>query len=48
MADAASGEDSGSVFEAQDADASSSEDDGDSAADASDEVRHCTDSAISA
>lgn len=39
MADADSGEDSGSVFEAQDADASSSEDEGDSAAaDASDEV----------
>ena len=41
MADADSGEDSGSVFEAQEADASSSEEDGDSNADASDEVRHC-------
>ena len=38
MAEADSGEDSGSVFEAQDADVSSSEDEGDSEAAASDEV----------
>ena len=38
MADADSGEESGSVFEAQEEDASSSEDEGDSATDASDKV----------
>ena len=38
MADADSGEESGSVFEAQEECASSSEDEGDSASDASDEV----------
>ena len=42
MPDADSGEDSGSVFEAQDADASSSDDEGDSAADVSDEVQSPT------
>ena len=42
MADADSGEDSGSIFEAQEADASSSEDETDSVADASDEVQHCS------
>ena len=42
MAEADSSEDSGSVFEVQDADASSSEDEGGSAADASDEVQKCT------
>ena len=44
MADADTGEDSGSVFEAQDADESSSEDEGNSAAGASDEVQRLTSS----